>query len=656
MTVLPEHRASLRHGLLLVAGCALLLAAVAFVPALHFSIPRAPNAALHAAMETGSVIVSLLVFSVGWASVRRGSAAGAAPQVSAVFLAVALLDFVHTFFYDGMPLIVEPQNWGTSVTLFLAARLLVALAMLFFAFGPERGVEAPAPYLPLVGGTLAFALVVVAVSIWEPHIPTLWFVPGQGLTSAKVGTEYVVVAMNLAAAAGFARRLSQPGGTLPVAQLLTATLVMALSEYAFTLYSTMWDQYSNFAHLLKIVAYAVIWEALFARALLRPYQALEAAQERLAASEERYRLLFENNLDAVFVASAAGRILDVNPAGCEALRASRDLLVGQPAEGLIDSQRPEVQRLQDEVARIGRGRATTRVRRPDGSLLAMEVAGSAWRDRKGRTLVSWVARDITERERARAEILQLNATLEDRVQQRTAQLEAVNRELEAFSYTVAHDLRAPLAAISAFGEVLVHQAGGRLQERDLQYIGRMRAAAAQMSGMIEALLELARLSQAKVSSVSLDLAAIADEILQECRDGAPRRQVETVVQRPLMARADPTLLRLALRNLLGNAWKFTGRCDKARIEVGSHEDAQGHTVFHVRDNGAGFDMAAAKRLFAPFQRMHPQAEFAGHGIGLANVSRIIALHGGRVWAESEPGKGTTFYFTLGLGRSQAVAA
>lgn len=650
MTVAPEHRPALRRGLQVVAGCVAVLLAFVFVPVLHFSIPREPYAALHAAMEMASVVVSLLVFSVGWASVRRGGAgtvSGAAPQVSAIFLAVAVLDFAHTFLYDGMPAIVIPQNWGAPITLFLAARLLVAMAMLFFAFGAMRHETSLAERRTVVNATLLLAFIVVAVALFEPHIPTLWFQPATGLTAAKVASEYVIVVLNLTAAAGFALRLDKADADLPVPQLLAASLVMALSEYCFTLYATFADQYNSVGHLLKIVAYAIIWEALFARALLRPYRDLEAAQENLAASEERFRLLFENNLDAVLLTTREGRVLDANPAACEVLRASRDLLLSNGAGPRLDAQRPEVQALHAAILEDGRGRATTRVRRPDGSQLAMEVSGSSWRDRNGQLLVSWVGRDITDRERARAEILQLNATLEDRVRQRTAQLEAVNQQLEAFSYTVAHDLRSPLAAISSFGEVLVHQAGGRLEERDLQYIGRIRAAASQMASMIESLLDLARLSQAPVAAVDLDLGAIAEELLDECRQGSRPRTVTTQVQRPLPAHADPALIRLALRNLVGNAWKFSAGREDARIEVGACEDAQGLPAFFVRDNGSGFDMADARRLFTPFQRLHSQSEFAGHGIGLANVSRIITLHGGRIWAEAAPGQGATFFFTLG---------
>lgn len=240
---------------------------------------------------------------------------------------------------------------------------------------------------------------------------------------------------------------------------------------------------------------------------------------------------------------------------------------------------------------------------------------------------------------------QLNAELEQRVAARTAELETANQELESFSYSVSHDLRSPLRGIDGFSRTLAEDYAGQLDERGQNYLQRIRAATRHMSQLIDDLLELARLTRSEMHRAPLDLSALAGNVATELQQAQPERAVEFSIAPGLTASADPHLLRVVLVNLLGNAWKFTSKQPRARIEVGSvaHE---GTTAFFVRDDGAGFDMAYAGKLFGPFQRLHGQQEFEGTGIGLATVQRIIHRHGGRVWAEGQPGRGATFYFTL----------
>jgi light-regulated signal transduction histidine kinase (bacteriophytochrome) len=226
-----------------------------------------------------------------------------------------------------------------------------------------------------------------------------------------------------------------------------------------------------------------------------------------------------------------------------------------------------------------------------------------------------------------------------------ARLEAANRELEAFSYSVSHDLRAPLRAIAGFAQLLQRELAGQLDARSRDHLDRVLAAADRMNGLIDALLELSHVSRASFQRRRVDLSAAAAAVVDDLRHREPERAVDVSIEPGLAAEADPRLARLLLDNLIGNAWKFTSRTPAARIEVGAiaHDGA---TAFFVRDNGAGFDPALADRMFAPFQRMHSVAEFPGTGIGLATVKRIIDRHGGTVWAESAVGRGATFYFTL----------
>ncbi|MEX2540305.1 MAG: ATP-binding protein [Trueperaceae bacterium] len=259
--------------------------------------------------------------------------------------------------------------------------------------------------------------------------------------------------------------------------------------------------------------------------------------------------------------------------------------------------------------------------------------------------VSLTARDVTERRRNEEELRRIRAELEDRVAERTAALRAVNRELEAFTYSASHDLRAPLRGIDGFTQALLEDYGDSFDDTASRYLERIRAGARRMGDTIDSLLMLSRISQAELHTAPVNLAALAREIVTGLRELEPGREVELRVEPGLSLQADPQLMRIALENLLNNAWKFTRERDQALIEVGRVENRSEKTFF-VRDNGAGFDMTYADKLFLPFQRLHHPLRFEGSGIGLGTVQRVIARHGGRVWATSEAGEGATFYFTV----------
>jgi PAS domain S-box-containing protein len=280
--------------------------------------------------------------------------------------------------------------------------------------------------------------------------------------------------------------------------------------------------------------------------------------------------------------------------------------------------------------------------RPPGWMLGR---GRAYYDDDGKPLrLVGVAIDITDRKLAELEISRLNADLERRVKERTAQLEATNQELEAFAYSVSHDLRAPLRGIRGFSEVLLEHHAGRLDADGQELLHRACESAQRMNRLIDDLLKLSRLGRSELRWRRVELSALAESIAAELRKAEPARAVEVAIAPNLRAEGDERLLGIVLDNLLGNAWKFTSHRPQARIEFGF--TAKPEPAFFVRDNGVGFDMAHAGRLFGVFQRLHSASEFPGTGIGLATVQRIIRRHRGHAWATGVVNQGATFYFTL----------
>lgn len=282
---------------------------------------------------------------------------------------------------------------------------------------------------------------------------------------------------------------------------------------------------------------------------------------------------------------------------------------------------------------------------PDGDVFWVDDRKSVKRDSDGNLVrFEGIVVDITERKRAEQALHELNLELEDRVRARTTALEAVNKELESFAYSVSHDLRAPLRAIDGYSLAVMEDCGEQLDKTGRGHLQRVRSAAQRMGMLIDDMLQLSRVNRAELALQEVDLSAIARTVLEELHAAEPDRRVEWTVEPDLQAHGDARLIRVMLDNLLGNAWKFTGREPDARIAFGrSKDDPQ---VLFVRDNGIGFDMRYADKLFGPFQRLHRAEDFPGSGVGLATVQRIVARHGGRIWADASEGEGATFYFTL----------
>ena len=368
----------------------------------------------------------------------------------------------------------------------------------------------------------------------------------------------------------------------------------------------------------------------------------------LRGADEPYRIMLEQMSEGAASLSGDRVLLYANRRLAELLAVSLSTLVGSPIERFVaaeDSARLAELFASQEGDMRGSGEFTfltgdrRRIRAQVSVTRVPETTGPGW---------SIVATDITERVRMEEE-------LERRVAARTAELERVNKELESFAYSVSHDLRAPLRAVDGFSKALLDDYGEELDDDGRHYLQRLRAGAVRMGNLIDEILQLSRLSRHPFERAPVDLSAVAREVVQDLTEAQPNREVQVEIQEGLLAQADPGLAESVLQNLLANAYKFTSKTEAPWIRFGAAEQ-DGVPVYFVTDNGAGFDMAHAERLFRPFHRLHRETEFPGDGIGLATVLRAVHRHGGVIWAYGAVNEGATFHFSLTPGAHPPVAA
>ncbi len=379
---------------------------------------------------------------------------------------------------------------------------------------------------------------------------------------------------------------------------------------------------------------------------------------QLSQSETRKVSILESSLDAVITIDAEGKVLEWNPAAERTFGYSAKEAVGQELAKLIippqyrDKHRQGMKHYFEtgEGAILGK-QVEMQGLHKDGSEFQIEL-GIVPIVLQDTTLFTGFARDITERKRAQQEINQLTEDLEQRVEERTHQLEAVNKELEAFSYSVSHDLRAPLRSMDGFSKALLVHYSDKLDEQGKQYLNWIREGSQEMARLIDDLLKLSRVTRSELNFKQVSLSNLAREIMAEYQKQQPDRKADIDIQDNQIVEGDEPLLRIMMQNFLDNAWKFTSKNEITKIEFGATEK-DGQNVFYIRDNGAGFDMRYVNKLFTPFQRLHKGEDFPGTGIGLATIKRIILRHGGKVWAEGEEGKGATFYFTIPIGETHS---
>ncbi|MGE4242325.1 ATP-binding protein [Ramlibacter sp.] len=391
-------------------------------------------------------------------------------------------------------------------------------------------------------------------------------------------------------------------------------------------------------------------------------QDIQGAQGR--APDERQALAYAAAFEAAGVGMAVlapdGRVLQANAALCAMLGYTRAELCRFGLQAIVHSEDVE----SDRASRSALSQAGGGDRADGGDVEVVDRRHLRFRDRRGRTVDTQLTRavvrgddgeplyfvdqveDLTESQRSDKEIVLLNNLLEQRIRRRTAELEKSNEDLREFAYSIAHDLRGPLASIDGFSSRLQETLGAALGERHAHYLRRIRAGVRTMSELTDGLLALADISRSDLVRVPVDLSAIAADVVERLRELDPQRRVAIVIDGTPPAMGDPRLLTNVMDNLLSNAWKFSGRRDDGRIVFGALV-TDGRAEYFVSDNGAGFDPAHVDKLFVPFQRLHTAAEFEGTGIGLALVRKILSRHGGGISAQSKPGEGATFRFTVG---------
>lgn len=383
-------------------------------------------------------------------------------------------------------------------------------------------------------------------------------------------------------------------------------------------------------------------------AIVQDLSERKRAAESLRQSEKRFHATFEQAAVGIAHVALNGIFLEVNRRLCEILGYSNETLTRLRHSELTHIEDIELD--SDRIPALMRGELQTfasekRFRKASGEFVWVRVTVSlAFGDRGEPHYFIFVVEDISERKRFEEEIRLLNEQLEQRVLERTGELSAVNRELEAFSYSVSHDLRAPLRSIDGFSQALVEDYGDKLDAVGKSLLERVRSASQRMAQLIDDLLSLSRITRTEMQRRDVDLSELVRQEADDLRENG-HRAVEFIIQPDVRVCGDPDLLRIAICNLLGNAVKFSSKAEQPRIEFGTTE-IDGVRALYIRDNGAGFDMAYAGKLFGAFQRLHSATEFEGTGIGLVTVQRIIHRHSGRIWAEGEISHGATFYFTL----------
>jgi PAS domain S-box-containing protein len=650
-----DHRSIARVVIGLIA-LAIILAALYFLSQYNYLL-------FHSMVEFASIIIALVIFIIVWSS-RSILDNYFFLFLGIAFLFIGVLDFFHTMSYKGMGVFPNvTTNVATQV--WIAARYMQAFSLLgAFAFLRRKF----NPYAVIVGYTVITSLVLTSVFYWK-NFPVA-YVDGLGLTPFKIGSEYAISLILVCSIVLLVWKRTAFDQKI-VYYLLASIVATIASEMTFTLYVDPYGLLNMVGHLLKVITVFSIYKAVVQIGLVQPdkllFRNLKQNEQQLARQtttlsqlntrlseeiavrrkvedalrqqEERYRSTLDNMLEGCQIIGYDWRYLYMNDSAARHGETTRERLVGRT---MMEAY-PGIENtaMFAQMSRCMAQRTSHRMENqffyPNGSSRWFEL--SMQPAPEGLFVLS---QDITVRKKTEEQIQLLNQNL----LQQSAKLAAMNKELEAFNYSVSHDLRAPLRGIDGFSQVLVEDYADKLDEQGKDYLRRVRNATQRMGQLIDDMLRLSRLSRTEMLFEPVDLTALARTVIEKLQSAEPTRKISVSIQEGLRVTGDAKMLEILLDNLLGNAWKFTSRKKKPLLEFGAVVE-NGRTVFFVRDNGAGFDMQYEDKLFMPFQRLHSTDEYTGTGIGLAIVARIVHRHQGRVWAQGSVGKGATFFFTIG---------
>lgn len=617
----------------------------------------------HSLIEIATIAVAFTLFILTW-NTRDYLKNGYLRLIGTGYAFIALIDLLHTLAYKGMDVF---PGYGANLPtqLWIVARYLQAATLFAAPWFVERRVNDR-----LVFAAYAAAVALLVALIYSGRFPDC-YIEGKGLTAFKIGSEYVITAVLLAALYLFYRKRQHFERRVFI--LIGASIACtAVSELSFTAYVSVYGFANLVGHFAKLAAFYLVYLAILVTGIKQPFalifrdlkqveaelrKAQDTLEEKvrdrtaeLSASEEKYRALIECANDAVFVQELdqegkPGPFIEVNELACSQLGYSREELARLDPAALTDpGYRDGMAAAMARLARDQHAVFETALMARDGRSIPVEVS-TRMLELQGRRMLFSLVRDITQRKLADDEIRKLNSELEQRVRDRTARLEQANKELEAFSFSVSHDLRAPLRAIDGFSRAVVEDYGDKLDDQGRHFLEMLSDNAARMNRLIDDILSFSRMGRREIQGMRLDVAELAQEVIAELRSTVADRSIRFTVGALPQTRGDRVMIRQALVNLLSNAVKFTRPRSAPAIEVGGTR-GRDENIYYVKDNGVGFDMRYADKLFGVFQRLHAEDEFEGTGIGLAIVKRIVERHGGRVWAHAQVGAGATIFFTL----------
>lgn len=608
-------------------------AAVGFISLIGlYVISRYSYPAFHTIAELFSIVIGFSLFMLIWNS-RRIIDNHYLVFIGIAYLFVASFDLIHTLAYKKIDLFM---GYGTNLPtqLWIAARYLESLSLLSAPFFIRRDLRAGW----ILAGYTALSLLLLA-SIFTERFPDC-YVEGVGLTRFKIISEYLISALLLCSLILLLRKRKEFDREVLVL-LVLSIIVTTGSELSFSFYVDFYDISNLIGHYLKIISFYLIYKAIIEIGLSKPYRLmfrnLQQQEAALRESEERYRSLFENMTEGFalheIICDERGmpcdyRFLDVNPAFEALTGLKRDDIMGRCIMEILPGEDPKWIRLYGQVAITGEPIHFENF----SPVLKRHYEVFVYRPATHRFAVIFM--DVTDRKQAEIELKRQSVLLEE-----------ANREMESFSYSVSHDLRAPLRAIDGYSRMIMKRKADEFDEETRRQFGLIRDNARMMGQLIDDILAFSRLGRQAMAITETDMNRLFREVWEELRIIDPNRLLNLKMDQLPPGMADRALIRQVITNILTNAIKFTKNRDAAMIEVGGHTK-ENENVYFIRDNGIGFDMQHYDKLFTVFQRLHSDADFEGTGVGLAIVQRIIQRHGGRVWAESEKDKGATFYFTL----------